>query len=222
MEQGGAGLAWGALRVTSSYQLPARGMMEWHGAVTKSLLIITGSMGAGKTAVLAEASDILRRRHIAHAAIDLDALALAHLPSSASNDDLMYRNLRSVCKNYFSVGVRRFLLARAMEDRIELELCRGVVSATSTIVCRLAASIETMQQRVKMRESGVSQREYVARVAELNLILDRTRLEDFAVASEDRSLTEVAHEMLLKARWISNGQSARTEKVCDLRPSRGG
>src|ERR1700722_3955476 len=114
-------------------------MMERHGAGTGSLLIITGSMGAGQPAVLPEASDILRRCHLAHAAIDLDALGLAHLPSSASDDDVMYRNLQSVCKNYSSVGVRRFLLARAMENRIELELCRGVVSATNTIVCRLAA-----------------------------------------------------------------------------------
>jgi len=161
-------------------------------------------MGAGKTTVLAEGSDILALRHIAHAAIDLDALGLAHLPSSASNDGVMYSNLQSVCKNYSSLGVRRFLVARAMEDRTELELCRGVVSATNAIVCRLAASIGTMQQRVKMRESGVSQREYIARVAELNVILDRARLEDFTVTSEDRSVTEVAHEMLLKGGWISN------------------
>jgi hypothetical protein len=171
---------------------------------TESLLIITGTMGAGKTTVLGEASDILALGHIAHAAIDLDALGLAHLPSAASNDGVMYRNLESVCKNYASLGVRRFLLARAMEDRAELELCRGAVSATNTVVCRLTASIETMQQRVKMRELGVSQREYVARVAKLNVILDRARLEDFTVISESRSLTEVAHEMLVKAGWISN------------------
>ena len=198
--------AWGGSHwsVTASYQLSTHGMTKWHGAVTESLLIITGSMGAGKTAVLAEASDILRLRRIDHAAIDLDALGLAHLPSAASNDDVMYRNLQSVCKNYSSLGVRRFLVARAMEDPIELELCRGVVSATNTIVCRLTASIETMQQRVKMREAGVSQREYVARVAELKVILDGARLEDFTVASEDRSLTEIAHEMLFKAGWLSN------------------
>ena len=143
-------------------------------------------------------------RHIAHAAIDLDALGLAHLPSAASNDGVMYRNLQSVCKNYASLGVRRFLLARAMEDRAELELYRGVVSATNTVVCRLIASIEVMQQRVKMRELGVSQRQYVARVAKLNVILDRAQLEDFTVTSESRSLTDVAHEMLVKAGWISN------------------
>jgi tRNA uridine 5-carbamoylmethylation protein Kti12 len=171
---------------------------------TESLLIITGTMGAGKTTVLGEASDILALRHIAHAAIDLDALGLAHLPSAASNDGVMYRNLQSVCKNYASLGVRRFLLARAMEDRAELELCRGVVSATNTVVCRLIASIEVMQQRVKMRELDISQRQYVARVAKLNVILDRAQLEDFTVTSESRSLTDVAHEMLVKAGWISN------------------
>jgi len=161
-------------------------------------------MGAGKSTVLAEASDILGLRHIAHAAIDLDALGLAHLPSAARNDGVMYRNLQSVCKNYASLGVRRILLARAMEDRAELELCRGIVSATNTVVCRLTASIEAMQQRVKMRESGVSQGEYVARVEKLNAILDRARLEDFTVSSESRPLTEIAHEMLVKAGWISN------------------
>jgi hypothetical protein len=93
-------------------------------------------------------------------------------------------------------------MARAIEDRAELELCRGVVAATNTVVCRLTASIEEMRGRVERRELGVSQREYVARVAELNTILDRARLEDFTVANENRSLTEVAHEMLVKAGWI--------------------
>jgi hypothetical protein len=100
--------------------------------------------------------------------------------------------------------VKRLLLARAIEDRAELELCRGIVSATSAVVCRLTASIETMQQRVKIRELGVSQREYVARVAKLNVILDRARLGDFTITSENRSPTDAAHETLVKAGWISN------------------
>lgn len=167
------------------------------------MLIITGTMGAGKTTVLAEASDILALRHIAHAAIDLDGLGLAHLPSATGNDGVMYRNLQSICENYASLGVRRLLLARALEDRAELELCRGVVSATNTLVCRLTASIGAMEQRVKMRESGISRQEYVARVAILNVILDRAGLEDFTVANENRSSTEVAREVLVKAGWIA-------------------
>jgi hypothetical protein len=174
-----------------------------NGAVTNSLLIITGTMGAGKTTVLAEASDILTLRQIHHAAIDLDALGLAHLPSAAGNDAVMYRNLQSVCENYTSHGVQRFLLARAMESRAELELCRSAVAAANTAVCRIAASLETMQQRVKMREAGILQAEFVARVAILNEILDRAHLENFTITSENRPVNEVALEMLVKAGWIS-------------------
>jgi hypothetical protein len=181
---------------------------HWHdyleGAVTESLLIITGTMGAGKSAVLAEASDILARRHIIHAAIDLDALGLAYLPSRAGNDGVMYGNLQSVSKNYAAAGVKRLLVARAMEDRAELELCRGFVSPANTVVCRLTASLATMQQRVMMRESGLAQREYVARVLKLNVILDQARLENFIVLNENRALNEVANEMLVKAGWISS------------------
>jgi hypothetical protein len=167
------------------------------------VLIITGSMGAGKTSVLAEASDILALRHIVHAAIDLDALGLAHLLSAAGNDGVMYRNLQSVCGNYSSLGVTRLLLARAVESREEMELCRSVVASQSTAVCRLTASLGEMQQRVRTRESGVLQRQYVDRVATLDAILDRARLEDFTIINEDRSLNDVAQEMLIRAGWIS-------------------
>ena len=168
------------------------------------MLIITGSMGAGKTSVLAEASDILALRKIVHAAIYLDALGLAHLPSATGNDGVMYRNLESVCRNYAALGITRLLLARAMEDRGELELCQSIVSAANTIVCRLTASVAEMQQRVKMRETGTLQRQFVDRVVILDAILDRATLEDFAVVNENRSLSDVAQEMLIKAGWIAS------------------
>jgi len=174
------------------------------GGLTESLLIITGTMGAGKTVVLGEASDILAQRRIVHAAIDLDALGLDHLPSAARSDGLMYDNLRSICGNYAGLGVQRFLVARAIEDKAQLELCRNIIPATNTVVCRITASIEAMKRRVQMRDLGISQEEYVARVTELNVILDRVRLEDFAVTNENRPVTDVALEILVKAGWILN------------------
>ena len=166
------------------------------------LLVITGSMGAGKSAVLAEASDLLSLRNIVHAAIDVDSLFLGHIPSTARNDDVMFANLRSVCNNYAGAGVPRFILARALETPAQLDLCREITSATNTVVCRLTASFDTMRCRVKVRESGVLQQEFVTRIAELNSILDRARLEDFTISNENRPLNEVAFEMLLQARWI--------------------
>lgn len=168
------------------------------------LLIITGSMGAGKTAVLAEASDLLSLRNITHAAIDVDAVSLGHFPPATSNDFVMYENLHSLCKNYAALGVQRFILARALEDRSHLDQCREIVSATGTVVCRLTANVQEMERRVKGREGGLLQRQYFTRVAELNFILDLAHLEDFAIINEDRPITEVALEVLLKAGWISN------------------
>ena len=129
-------------------------------------------------------------------------MGLAHLDSGETKA-VMYRNLHCVCKNYADLGVKRLLLARAIEDRNELELCCRVVSATSTVVCRLTASMETMEGRVRMRESGVMQQDYLARVAKLNAILDRARLEDFTISSENRSVTEIAEHLLVKAGWMS-------------------
>jgi DNA repair ATPase RecN len=149
------------------------------GGVTNSLLVITGATGAGKTSILSEASDILALRHIVHAAIDVDALGLAFIPPFANNDDAMYANLRCVCKNYAALGVQRFLLARAVEDRGQLEVWRNATSATETVVCRLISSIETMQRRIQIRETGVLGQQYIDRVAKLNLILDHARLEGF-------------------------------------------
>jgi hypothetical protein len=100
------------------------------------VLIITGTMGAGKTAVMGEASDILARRGIVHAAIDLDALGLAYLPSAAKCDGVMYDNLRSISRNFGALGVQRFLVARALEDDAQLKLCREILPAANTVVCR--------------------------------------------------------------------------------------
>ena len=64
-------------------------------------------MGAAKRSVLGAASDILTLRHIPLAAIDLDTLGLAHIPSAPRNDEVMYGNLQSVSESCASLGVGR-------------------------------------------------------------------------------------------------------------------
>ncbi len=165
-------------------------------------LLITGSMGSGKTTVLSEASDLLTARNIPHASIDVDPLGTAHLPPALQNNPLMYRNLQSVWENYAHAGVTRLLLARAIENRAELEQCRNAVSGARIVICRLTASLKTMQHRVQTREIGTLQNNYIVRVAELNSILDRAHLEHFSLSNENRSVTEVAQEMLVRAAWL--------------------
>jgi hypothetical protein len=167
------------------------------------LLVITGTMGAGKSTVMAEASDLLERERIEHAAIDVDFLGLAYVESTPTNHDAMYANLECVCKNYARLGVRRFLLVRSVETREELERCRHAASAGTVVACRLTAGMPTLRQRIIRRETGILQSEYLARVETLNAILDVACLEDFAVVNESRPVTEVAREMLIRAGWLA-------------------
>lgn len=160
-------------------------------------------MGSGKTSTLYEASDLLGKRQIAHAAIDVDALGIVFPLPSRDNNDVMYRNLDAVCKNYAALGITRLLLSRAIESRAELERCIDASSATNVVVCRLTASIATMGHRVREREAGIAQNDYVLRVATLNDILDDANLENFTVSTEARPVTEVTEEVLVKAGWIS-------------------
>jgi len=166
------------------------------------LIVITGSMGAGKTTVMAEASDLLAARGVVHAAIDLDELGIAHL-GARHDDDLPYRNLESVWHNYREAGIDALLLAAAVVSRAELERIRGALRATRMVVCRLRAPLEAMQSRIRAREPGMLQGQFVARAAALDEMLDAASLEDFAVVNDGRPVTDVAREMLVGAGWLS-------------------
>jgi len=169
-------------------------------AVALRVLLISGSMGSGKTTVMAEASDILAANRIAHAAIDVDELAIVHAPDVP--DDLVYCNLAAVWGNSASAGVDMLLLAYAVENQAVLNRVQETLPGAEFIVCRLRAPLQTMRQRVRLREPGLLQEKFVARVAELETLLDRAGVEDFAIDNADRSVTEVAREMLTRAGWL--------------------
>jgi len=60
-----------------------------------------------------------------------------------------------------------------------------------------------MRRRIAQREQGVLQQDFIERVTTLSEILDEARAEDFTISTEDRSVTDVAREVLLRAGWIS-------------------
>ena len=167
------------------------------------MLVISGSMGSGKTTVLSEASDLLTEAGIAHAAIDLDCLSIMYPRQGRHGQGLMFANLAAVWPVYAAAGAERLLIARVVEDRSELQQYREAVPGAEIVVCRLTASIETMQARLRVREPGMFQAHAVARSVELADILERTRAEDFCVNNgEGCAITEVAREMLSRAGWM--------------------
>ena len=66
------------------------------------VLLLSGSMGAGKTTVMGEVSDLLQEADVPHATLDFDCLSQIH---PRAGDDpraagLGYRNLQSIWPNY--------------------------------------------------------------------------------------------------------------------------
>jgi adenylylsulfate kinase-like enzyme len=168
-------------------------------------LVITGSMGSGKTTMIGEVSDLLQRHHLAHAAIDIDAFGNAHDPAGGTDlAAIAYRNVAAAVRNYVDAGLSHFVLAGAIESRAELSKLRDAVNAIDIVVCRLTAPIAVMEHRVRMREPGLWQQKYVARVAELDGVLDAARVEDFSLANDGtRAITEVAEEIVKRVGWLA-------------------
>jgi len=167
------------------------------------VLIISGSLGSGKTTVLGEASDLLIERKVRHAAIDLDGLSIAwpQIRDAPYNDWIMFQNLGCVWANYAREGIDRLLVARVVETRFELVAYEQAVPGAEIRVCRLTASTETMLARLRVREPGSIRPWMLARAPVLAEQLERTGPDDFVLDNDGRQVRSVAEELLFKAGW---------------------
>ena len=167
-----------------------------------NIIVISGSMGCGKTTVLGEASDVLTAHHIAHGSVDIDAIGTALLPGDLSRE-VRHRIVASIFTTFARAELTRVLIAEAVEDREELDRLRRVAPGAEVMVCRLTAAIDTMQDRLRIREPGMLQAQFLARAKELDQILDQAGVEDFTVVNDQRSVTDVAQELLERAGWLT-------------------
>ncbi len=170
------------------------------------VLLITGTVGAGKTTLAREVGELLRSTRVTSAMIDLDSLSYI---SPGADDDrfnshFVVRNLMALWPNYAAAGVDHLVLARFVGAMAELDAYREAIPNSVFTVCRVTASGATVQRRLRERECGVAQ----AFLLELSGRLERQAtaigIEDFVVANGDtRSITDVAREVLVRAGWPS-------------------
>ena len=117
---------------------------------------------------------------------------------------IFYRNLASVWAHFAAGGVSRLLLAVPVESREELDRLHSAIADADFAVCRLTADLSTMQERLRVREPGMLQKQFLARAAELKTVLDGADVEDFCIANDQASVTKVAHELLNRAGWLAD------------------
>lgn len=120
------------------------------------VLLLSGSMGAGKTTIMGEISDLLIEANVSHACVDFDGLSLIH-PRAADDPHgfaLAFRNLSSIWTNYRAAGIERLVIAAVVERRSELAHYEEAVPGAEIVLARLLAPIATMHDRLRSRDPG--------------------------------------------------------------------
>jgi adenylylsulfate kinase len=111
-------------------------------ATPAGALLLTGTVGSGKTSVADAIGDLLSHAGIANAAIDVDWLRHSWPcpPEDPFNGKLALRHLSAVARNYLQAGVARLVLAGVIESRAA-RVEDVVVDATTTSIRSTAEAV---------------------------------------------------------------------------------
>lgn len=110
------------------------------------VLIITGSVGVGKTTAALMVSELLEQARVAHACVDLDALRWHYPPMSGDrfSTRLAMKNLAAIWVNFQAYGSTRLIVADVIETRGDLDRYRAAIVGADIFVVRLHASLESV------------------------------------------------------------------------------
>lgn len=160
-----------------------------------SALLITGTVGAGKTSVAEAVGDTLSQAEEPNAVIDLDWLRRSwpSPPGDRFNSEIELRNLRDVARNYLDRGPMRLVLAGVIETRADRDRCQDSVGVPLT-VCRLDVELSLVRSRLARRHELdlAALHWHLDRSGELDAILQAARVEDHVVVVGDSSVREAA------------------------------
>lgn len=175
---------------------------------TPRVLIINGSVGAGKTSVADAIYKIFETTNDSCAFIDMDYLR-SFYPRSASDPygvEMGLLNLSSVSKNYIFKGITNFIIPTVVETKEEIEGHRSAVGSNARVLTvRLEASIETTHRRLESREGENSIEWYLNRAEELTKKLKQDSIDDIVIQTDNLSVQQIATQIFNK--WDYNKKS---------------
>jgi len=172
------------------------------------VLVINGTIGAGKTATAAAVHDVLSEEGARSAFIDADYLCQATpLPEDdAFGQGLLFENLAAVSHVYRARGYGCMVIARVVEDARDRDRYAAAFSGPGgrahVSIVRVTASQDARVARITEREPEGYWRELcLARTVELDDVLEDLDLDDGVVSSEGATRLDVAKAALDAAGW---------------------
>ncbi|MCX4539258.1 AAA family ATPase [Streptomyces sp. NBC_01565] len=171
------------------------------------VLLIGGRAGVGKTTVGWEVSARLRAGMVAHCVIEGDFMGQAH-PAPEGDPrrrKIAERNLTALWSNYAELGYRRLIYTHTVSVLAENEgMFQRAMGANVRIVrVALTASDATARERLTGRELGSELEHELESSARKARILDeRTPLDTVRVATDGRSVVDIAREVVGATGWL--------------------
>ena len=172
--------------------------------MTECALLLTGTVGVGKSTTADRVADRLQAFCIPHAVIDLDEIRRFWPTPNGDRfgSEMGLLNLSSLVDNYVAGGAERLVLAGVCETRRDRAAFEAVLGVPLT-VCRLRAQTDTLHARLGDRhvddESGLEW--HLARAGELDGILDASGVADIEVAVDGLTRDDVATSVLKAIGW---------------------
>lgn len=166
-------------------------------------LLLTGGLGAGKTATALAVGEAVERAGVPGAVVDLDWLCWAWSPQLGEGavHDLLCRNLAAIVPNLAAAGARRLVLARGILHRPELDTLQAALPGARLAVVRLVAQPAEARARLTARDAGAELDEHLAEVESFEARVAAAAEGAPVVDTTGRAVADVAAEVLRVVGW---------------------
>jgi len=167
------------------------------------VLVISGSVGAGKSSTAQAISQKLSKQNIRHAVIDMDYLVYSfpRPEDDYSHRQLARKNLAALASNYKEIGVGYFVIPNVVENEEDVESIKAAIPGSELFVVRLQADLDVVHARLHARESGDSLKWHLNRAAELTERLENAKIENLVINTNSKTVNDVADEVI--AKWLN-------------------
>ena len=168
------------------------------------LLVLSGPVGVGKSAVGAAVAELLEARQRPHTYVDFDHLryTFPRPDNDPWNNQLGLRNLKAIWTNCEQAGSSNLVVAYVIEEQSFIRQLVSAVGLAQVYTVQLSAQQDTLEARLKQRETGANLAWHLRRAQKLSKLLARTGVPcDCRIATDQRTIEEVAEEVVAKIKW---------------------
>lgn len=182
--------------------------MESSSKQHRRAIIITGTVGSGKTTVMTAITELLERANHPNAGIDMDHLRWfsPKPPGDPFGGEIGRKNLAFVASNYHELGINTLVIADVVEHEHHKVALQRALPNYPVHVVRLKVPRHLVEERLGVRESPENLQWYLDRAPELVRIMDAEHVGDTVIEVGERDQIQVAEEIVRRLGLAAIGE----------------